>query len=1037
MAADALPAITLTDPNNLDQAPSPAQSPTKESNYGDLNARVRPGTPSGNAKSGHGRTDSTGNSGSAWPSPGRLMRTLSNNTQAHAQNTTASSTTEGKSSNAGSKQDAPAAPAIDPLSQVNISHNEYSFLPIRIVTSRATSSSSKHQKLTVSPPMQHILRRTNAPMNLHTNSTNPPRPRTSDTNGGVKDEKEKSQQQQSRELNTGEPVQETISRTDTLDSVNTPAKELKKGVKAVSFLSRLMGAKKKEADGDAVEDDDSNSEERPEGNDAEVFTQKVDDVDNDGMGYQPRMPQPPAYIKVRAKYKKEKDFDRLFLAQELNGSRKRGSSGLQRNGSSNKLRRKSSATPQEGDPVWAMEFSRDGKYLAAAGADMVVRVWAVLGNSDDRQRHEQQESRESEARGLDAHVEHLLAPVFQSEPVREYEGHTSTVLDLSWSKNNFLLSSSMDKTVRLWHVSRKECLCTFKHNDFVPSISFHPKDDRFFLAGSLDSKLRLWSIPDKSVAYVAQVPDMITAVAFTPDGKFAMAGCLSGLCMFYETEGLKYQTQIHVRSTRGQNAKGSKITGIQATYGANGDVKVLITSNDSRVRLYNFRDKSLEVKFKGNENNCSQIRAAVSDCGRYVVCGSEDRKAYIWSFGAPYQAQQQEKESSGKRDKTPCEMFGAHDSICTSVAIAPAKTKIQLSKSEDPIFDLCNPPPVMLLSQAEINGSQASSRPPTEAGSVQATPADAYHFERPKEPASYANRAQHRGGNIIVTADFTGRIKVFRQDCAWQKRFKDDTDKGSLFRAKRGSRTGSLATRRSERSLREAAAVGRTSMSSVAPSERILNWRQGIASTPSISDRGRNTTAASHSSKGTNSRSRSPRKSLEVRGRKEARTYPPSKKDAHQAPKHPLATDSLVRSPSPMDRRHEEDVAPPTPERHAQQEDNPLGIQGGRSYLFWDPHIWKGQAERMHRMAEEHENDPPPKSVSPSPSRSPSMTRGGVDRKVSVAGAQDEGGHLAVKPTRPGLRQIPTNVSALSDEVSSGGEEEFEEARESLSRGRS
>ncbi|KAF2159428.1 hypothetical protein M409DRAFT_70997 [Zasmidium cellare ATCC 36951] len=1015
-AADALPAITLTDPNNLDQAPSPAQSPTKESNYGDLNAWVRPGTPSSNAKSGHGRTDSSGNSGSAWPSPGRLMRTLSNNTQAQAQNTTASSTAEGNSNNAGSKQDAPAAPAIDPLSQ-----------------------------LTVSPPMQHILRRTNAPMNLPANSTNPPRPRTSDANGAAKEEKQQSQQQQqqSRELNSGEPVQEPISRTDTLDSISTPAKELKKGVKAVSFLSRLMGAKKKDIDEDAVEDDDSNSEERPEGNDAEVFTQKVEDADNEGMGFHPRQPQPPAYIKVRAKYKKEKDFDRLFLAQELSGSKKSRVPGVQRNGSTNKLRRKSSAGPQEGDPVWAMEFSRDGKYLAAAGAHMVVRVWAVLGSSDDRQRHEKQESKESEERGLDAHVEHLLAPVFQSEPVREYDGHSSTVLDLSWSKNNFLLSSSMDKTVRLWHVSRKECLCTFKHNDFVPSISFHPKDDRFFLAGSLDSKLRLWSIPDKSVAFVAQVPDMITAVAFTPDGKFAMAGCLSGLCMFYETEGLKYQTQIHVRSTRGQNAKGSKITGIQATYGANGDVKVLITSNDSRVRLYNFRDKSLEVKFKGNENNCSQIRAAVSDCGRYVVCGSEDRKAYIWSFGAPYQAQQQEKDSSGKRDKTPVEMFGAHDSICTSVAIAPAKTKLQLSKSEDPIYDLCNPPPVTLLSQAEINGSQASSRPPTEAGSVQATPHEAYHFERPRESASYAARAQHRGGNIIVTADFTGRIKVFRQDCAWQKRFKDDTDKGSLFRAKRGSRTGSLATRRSERSLREAAAVGRTSMSSVAPSERILNWRQGIASTPSISDRGRNhNVAGSQSSKGTNSRSRSPRKSLEVRGRKEARTYPPSKKDAHQAPKHPLAIDSLVRSPSPMDRRHEDAEshhAPPTPEKlvqHRDTDENPLGIQGGRSYLFWDANVWKGHAERMHRMAEEHEHDPPPKSVSPSPSRSPSASRGDIT-KASVAGAQDDGGHLAVKPTRPGLRQVPTYVSALSDEVSSGEEGEFEEAREDIgSRGR-
>ena len=33
----------------------------------------------------------------------------------------------------------------------------------------------------------------------------------------------------------------------------------------------------------------------------------------------------------------------------------------------------------------------------------------------------------------------------------------------------------MDKTVRLWHISRRECLCTFQHIDFVTAIVFHPK----------------------------------------------------------------------------------------------------------------------------------------------------------------------------------------------------------------------------------------------------------------------------------------------------------------------------------------------------------------------------------------------------------------------------------------------------------------------------------------------------------------------------------------------------------------------------------
>lgn len=54
-----VPAITLTDPNNHDQAPSPARSPEKSNiNYGALGSKVvepaRPGTPNNNSKNGHG-----------------------------------------------------------------------------------------------------------------------------------------------------------------------------------------------------------------------------------------------------------------------------------------------------------------------------------------------------------------------------------------------------------------------------------------------------------------------------------------------------------------------------------------------------------------------------------------------------------------------------------------------------------------------------------------------------------------------------------------------------------------------------------------------------------------------------------------------------------------------------------------------------------------------------------------------------------------------------------------------------------------------
>ncbi|KAI9667526.1 MAG: hypothetical protein M1821_000342 [Bathelium mastoideum] len=750
------------------------------------------------------------------------------------------------------------------------------------------------------------------------------------------------------------------TRTDT--GTSTMSKD-KKG--RVSILSRLRGNKKKEGLDQENDVESEFGDSRPEGMDAELFSQPIDNIE-----FNPRHPQPPAYIKVRARNKKEKDFDRLFLAQELHGKHLPAKT---RRGRNNSISSTTAPTaPGSGGTIWAMEFSKDGKYLAAAGQDKIVRVWAVLSCPEDRRAHEKEEEAGHES--LNGHIQHLNAPVFQTKPVKEYQGHSSTILDLSWSKNNFLLSSSMDKTVRLWHISRPECLCTFKHNDFVPSIMFHPKDDRFFLAGSLDCKLRLWSIPDKSVAYMVQLPDMITAVTFTPDGKTSIVGCLSGLCLFYDTEGLKYQTQIHVRSAHGKNAKGSKITGIQAVnmppHDANGEVKLLITSNDSRIRLYNLRDKSLEIKFKGNENNYSQIRASFSDDARYVICGSEDRKTYIWP--AAY-------TDGDKPDKRPVEMFEAHAAITTTVIFAPTKTRQLLSSSEDPVYDICNPPPVQLVSRAE----SIDSKPATDTGSVQPTPVAAETgFKRPEENPTYLARSQHHGGNIIITADYAGKIKVFRQDCAFQKRRTDSWETGSVFskRVTTGlGRTASIKTHGSGRSRRN------SNPSLASSSDRILSWRQSINSTSNLDHPSPRQPARA-------TRSTSPRKSLgqssirsgPLRSGNPGLAKPPSESTvptidgapsnssrpaslhttttSSTAPKPPttMTTTTTIDSHStpptePPPRQHSEASssvggagAPPSP---LGPSENPLWLQGAQSYLFWKDASWREQSRLAAKTA--------------------------------------------------------------------------------------
>ncbi|PWN34051.1 WD40 repeat-like protein, partial [Meira miltonrushii] len=153
--------------------------------------------------------------------------------------------------------------------------------------------------------------------------------------------------------------------------------------------------------------------------------------------------------------------------------------------------------------------------------------------------------------------------VFTPDPIKEFKGHTSDILDLSWSKGGFLLSASMDKTARVWHLSWPNNLVAFVHGDFVTSAVFHPRDDRFFLSGSLDGKLRLWNISTKKVQASQEVPGLITACAFTHSGNTACVGTFSGAALFYQTDGLVFSSSVAVRSASGKHQKGGrKITAI-------------------------------------------------------------------------------------------------------------------------------------------------------------------------------------------------------------------------------------------------------------------------------------------------------------------------------------------------------------------------------------------------------------------------------------------------------------------------------------------
>ncbi|XP_045535488.1 WD repeat-containing protein 44 isoform X1 [Papilio machaon] len=388
--------------------------------------------------------------------------------------------------------------------------------------------------------------------------------------------------------------------------------------------------------------------------------------------------------------------------------------------------------------VWCCKMSVCGRLLATAGQDRLLRVWVTRDAhhmfQDMRTKYNAEKKSSptpsQESLSLSAPPPSPEAPLgpsapFCPKPFCVYSGHTSDLLDVSWSKNYFLLSSSMDKTVRLWHISRGECLCCFQHIDFVTAIVFHPRDDRYFLSGSLDGKLRLWNIPDKKVAVWNEVDGktkLITAANFCQNGKFAVVGTYDGRCIFYTTDQLKYHTQIDVRSTRGKNSTGRKISGIEPMPN---DDKILVTSNDSRIRLYDLRDLNLSCKYKGYVNVSSQIKASFSHDGKYIVSGSENQCIYIWKTYHDYS-----KFSSVRRDRNDFwEGIKAHNAVVTCAVFAPNPDHM-----------------IRMIAEREAEANMADKTPE----------------EREEAKAAEGGMvSSSQTGHVLVSADFNGCIKVF------------------------------------------------------------------------------------------------------------------------------------------------------------------------------------------------------------------------------------------------------------------------------------